>query len=550
MKINIADEQRRRSTAADVLLFLSRVSNESDATRIASNIRKSIASAANNSRRRSTASTGRELDETPEERAERRRSTAEALESFLDILESGALGEVDENDAVSIMETIDNIRQDELAAIAEQDNGDDESLAQVDGDKSHKSRVTFAEGPKPLKSSDRDINSEERPSEKARRRSTAEALEAFLGVIDSGALGYVDDLDVQSLADQIDQIRQEEEKNDVENATSENKRTGEDSKARRRSTMELLDRAKARARVHKEKTAKEDPNKSSLSESRRDSVGSTASDLLAFIGNKLDEEEAQSLVGRRQSRKTATESKDARRQSIDHLTALVQHVLSGGSSRNLEGSSDNYDDPEAAACRQEKALNEVKRRYTLYLLEKARSRVDLQEEFDDRATRKNRAGSASRRRIVKENEDESFVRKGGGGDDDGYWGLIKSKFDLHTFDGQRYVAMLAIVLSLFAFVLILIPVFSWTKNNKGAAETWQFEPDDAPTQPYDALNPLYTYETAHEGLEQILVEVDDEDEDGFLAIMEEARNIHLHIKKTDGGSIYAIESSAIGKSFR
>lgn len=71
---------------------------------------------------------------------------------------------------------------------------------------------------------------------------------------------------------------------------------------------------------------------------------------------------------------------------------------------------------------------------------------------------------------------------------------------------------------------------SLTKNGKGT-DSWQFEPDDTPIQPYDALNPLDAYETAHEGLEQILVEVDDEDEDGFLAILEEAKNIHLHIKK-------------------
>lgn len=87
---------------------------------------------------------------------------------------------------------------------------------------------------------------------------------------------------------------------------------------------------------------------------------------------------------------------------------------------------------------------------------------------------------------------------------------------------------------------------SLTKNGKGT-DSWQFEPDDTPIQPYDALNPLDAYETAHEGLEQILVEVDDEDEDGFLAILEEAKNIHLHIKKKNGGSVYAIESTAIGK---
>lgn len=548
MKMNNASEQRRRSTAADVLSFLSRVSNESDATRIASNIRKSIVGAANDSKRRSTASTGRRMDETPEERAARRRSTAEALESFLDILESGALGEVDESDAVSIMDTIDNIRQDELAAITEGEDGEDEedesSSAQINDDKSYKSRVTFTEDPKPVQSGTEDANDATKSSQKARRRSTAEALEAFLGVVDSGALGYVDDLDVQSLADQIDQIRQEEEKDDDDN-----------SKARRRSTLELLDKAKARARAHKEKSARPSTNSSSISvdsptdEGRRDSVGSTASDLLAFIGNKLDEEEAESLIGQRQSQTNGGRLKDARRQSIDHLTALVQHVLSGGSSRNLGYSSDNYDDPEAAACRKDKALNEVKRRYTLYLLEKARSRVDLQEEFDDRtSSRKNRFEGASRRRIGNCGEDESFVQKDSNGDDNGYWGFIRSKFDFHAFDGQRCVVMLAIVLSIFAFVLVIMSAVSLTKNEKGT-DSWQFEPDDSPTQPYDALNPLDAYETAHEGLEQILVEVDDEDEDGFLAIMEEAKNIHLHIKKTDGGSIYAIESTAIGESF-
>ena len=549
MKMNNASEQRRRSTAADVLSFLSRVSNESDATKIASNIRKSIVSSANNSRRRSTASTGRRMDETPEERAARRRSTAEALESFLDILESGALGEVDESDAVSIMETIDSIRQDELAAITEGEDGEDESSAHMDDDKSYKSRVTFSEDPKPVQSGTEDAKDATKPSQKARRRSTAEALEAFLGVIDSGALGYVDDLDVQSLADQIDQIRQEEEKEEEE----EEKNDDDNCKARRRSTLELLDKAKARARAHKEKSARPSTNSSSISvdsptdEGRRDSVGSTASDLLAFIGKKLDEEEAESLMGQRQSQTNRGRLKNARRQSIDHLTELVQHVLSGGSSRNLGDSSDDYDDPEAAACRKDKALNEVKRRYTLYLLEKARSRVDLQEEFDDRtSSRKIRFEGASRRRIGNCGEDESFVQKDS--DDDGNWGFIRSKFDFRAFDGQRYVVMFAIVLSIFAFVLVIMSAVSLTKNEKGT-DSWQFEPDDTPIQPYDALNPLDTYETAHEGLEQILVEVDDEDEDGFLAIMEEAKNIHLHIKKTDGGSVYAIESTAIGESF-
>lgn len=455
MRMNNASEHRRRSTAADVLSFLSRVSNESDATRIASNIRKSIVSAVNNSRRRSTASAGRRMDETPEERAARRRSTAEALESFLDILESGALGEVDESDAVSIMETIDNIRQDELAAITEGEGGEDESSAHMDDDKSYKSKVTFSEDPKPVQSGTIDANDATKPSQKARRRSTAEALEAFLGVLDSGALGYVDDLDVQSLADQIDQIRQEEEeeKNDDDNC-----------KARRRSTLELLDKAKARARAHKEKSARPSTNSSSISvgsptdEGRRDSVGSTASDLLAFIGNKLDEEEAKSLMGQSQSQTNGGRLKDARRQSIDHLTALVQHVLSGGSSRNLGDSSNDYDDPEAAACRKDKALNEVKRRYTLYLLEKARSRVDLQEEFDDRtSSRKIRFEGASRRRIGNCGEDESFVQKDS--DDDGYRGFIRSKFDFHAFGGQRYVVMLAIVLSIFAFVLNIVSRF-------------------------------------------------------------------------------------------
>ena len=269
--------------------------------------------------------------------------------------------------------------------------------------------------------------------------------------------------------------------------------------------------------------------------------------MLAFIGKKLDEEEAESLMGQRQSQTNRGRLKNARRQSIDHLTELVQHVLSGGSSRNLGDSSDDYDDPEAAACRKDKALNEVKRRYTLYLLEKARSRVDLQEEFDDRtSSRKIRFEGASRRRIGNCGEDESFMQKDS--DDDGNWGFIRSKFDFRAFDGQRYVVMFAIVLSIFAFVLVIMSAVSLTKNEKGT-DSWQFEPDDTPIQPYDALNPLDTYETAHEGLEQILVEVDDEDEDGFLAIMEEAKNIHLHIKKTDGGSVYAIESTVIGESF-